>query len=299
MTSGSVADSQWSGRPATSRSDENINVVRELFRNSPEASIRRVSRDTGLPSTTVFKILHKDLNFKPWKPHLCQDLVEEDFDRRKEYGETMLAWHEDWPELFHNILWSDEATFHVGGFVNRHNCHYWAKSDPKVTMKKSQSRPRLTVWCGMTSEQVTGPFVMRDTMNGERYLNMLQEKVWPIVSSWDNSDRLIFMQDGAPPHFSRDVQEWLNNNFTGRWIGRRGAIDWPARSPDLTPCDFFLWGWAKEQVYKENPQTIDELEASVNQVLKNVPLDFLRHTIENVPKRLQKLVEEEGGYVEL
>jgi len=47
-----------------------------------------------------------------------------------EYGELMLGWHEDWPKLFENILWSDEAVFHVGGFVNRHNCHYWAAHDP-------------------------------------------------------------------------------------------------------------------------------------------------------------------------
>ena len=32
-------------------------------------------------------------------------------------------------------------------------------------------------------------------------------------------------------------------------MGRRGSHEWPARSPDLTPCDFFLWGWLKEQVY--------------------------------------------------
>jgi hypothetical protein len=62
-------------------------------------------------------VLEKDLNY-------VQELTPEDCDRRMEYGELMLDSHEDWPQLFENILWSDEAVFHIGGFDNRHNCHY-------------------------------------------------------------------------------------------------------------------------------------------------------------------------------
>jgi hypothetical protein len=50
---------------------------------------------------------------------------------------------------------------------------------------------------------------------------------------------LILMQDGAPPHLALDVRDWLDRRFPGRWLGRRGPHEWPARSPDLTPCDFF------------------------------------------------------------
>ena len=67
------------------------------------------------------------------------------------------------------------------------------------------------------------------------------------------------MQDGAAPHFLKDVREWLDRTFPERWLGCRGPHKWPARCPDLTPCDFFLWGWAKEEVYKTKPKTIPEL----------------------------------------
>lgn len=50
---------------------------------------------------------------------------------------------------------------------------------------------------------------------------------------------LWFQQDGAPPHYSVAVRNYLNNTFPERWIGRRGTIEWPPRSPDLTPLDFF------------------------------------------------------------
>jgi hypothetical protein len=89
-----------------------------------------------------------------------------------EYGELMLGSHEDWAQLFENILWSDEAVFHIGGFVNRHNCHYWAAHDPEVTAEKMQNRPKMTVWCGMTATMVIGPYLLHDTMNADRYLQM-------------------------------------------------------------------------------------------------------------------------------
>ena len=150
----------------------------------------------------------------------------------------------------------------------------------------------------MTSTKIVGPVILDETMNGERYLNMLRDKVLPEISSWDNLEDLIFMQDGAAPHFHKDVREWLDTTFPERWLGRRGPHKWPARSPDLTPCDFFLWGWAKEEVYKTKPQTIPELKERIFDVLGNVPSDFLRKTTNNIPKRLEKLIANNGGHFE-
>jgi hypothetical protein len=58
-----------------------------------------------------------------------------------------------------------------------------------------------------------------------------------------------FQHDGAPPHFSRNVQGILNRMYPNRWIGRGGPRHWPGRSPDLNPLDFFLWGYVKIVIY--------------------------------------------------
>jgi len=174
-----------------------------------------------------------------------------------EYGELMLGWHEDWAKLFENILWSDEAVFHIGGFVSRHNCHYWAARDPEVMVEKMQNRPQVTVWCRMTATRVIGPYLLRDTMNAERYRQILEYYAWPIVSGWENVDELIFMHDGAPPHFALSVRALLDQKIPGRWLGRQETHEWPATSPDLTPCDFFLWEWGKEEVYRAKTRTME------------------------------------------
>ena len=103
-----------------------------------------------------------------------------------------------------------------------------------------QNRPKVTVWCGMTATRAIGSYILRDTMNAERYLHMLEDYVWPIVFGWEKIDELFFMYDGAPPHFTLSVRARLGQKFLGRWLGRQGPHEWPARSPDLTLCDFFL-----------------------------------------------------------
>ena len=41
----------------------------------------------------------------------------------------------------------------------------------------------------------------------------------------------------------RDVTTFLDETFPGRWVGRGGPTAWPPRSLDLTPLDFFAWGF--------------------------------------------------------
>ena len=135
-------------------------------------------------------------------------------------------------------------------------------------------------------------------MNAERYLTTLRNKVWPIINAWDNIEDLIFMQDGAPPHFAIVVREWLNAQFPGKWIGCRGSHEWTARSPDLTPCDFFLWGWLKEQVYSTKPRNLEELEERIREVITSIPQEFLVKSVDAVHSGLEKLVANDGAHIE-
>jgi hypothetical protein len=57
---------------------------------------------------------------------------------------------------------------------------------------------------------------------------------------------VFFQQDSAPPRWSLTVHASLNQNFPNCWIGYVGAISWPARSLDITPYDFFLFGYVKD-----------------------------------------------------
>src|SRR5215469_8152841 len=62
--------------------------------------------------------------------------------------------------------------------------------------------------------------------------------------------QMYFQHDGAPPHYTRHVRDYLNESFPNRWLGRGGPVAWPPRSPDLTPLDYYLWSHMKTLVYE-------------------------------------------------
>jgi len=70
---------------------------------------------------------------------------------------------------------------------------------------------------------------------------------------------MYFQHDRARPHSSRQVSNFLNYRFPGQWMGRGGPHNWPARSPDLSPLNYCVWGWMEELVYSVKLVTRDAL----------------------------------------
>jgi len=60
------------------------------------------------------------------------------------------------------------------------------------------------------------------------------------------------------------VRDYLNEIFENRWIGTYGTIQWPPRSPDITPLDYFLWGHLKTIVYADPPTSLINLKNKIN-----------------------------------
>jgi len=105
--------------------------------------------------------------------------------------------------------------------------------------------------------------------------------VFPQIETFEQEivSRVIFMQDGAPPYFSCFVTDVLNERLPDAWIGRGGQIPWPPRSPDLSPLDFFLWGYIKNIVYAEKIRNIQHLQDRITSAIETVNT---RHDSENV-----------------
>ena len=69
-------------------------------------------------------------------------------------------------------------------------------------------------------------------------------------------EEFYFQQDGVPPHYHSDARSFLEEVLLSKWIGRRSFVEYPPRSPDPTPLDFFLWGYLKDKVYTTKPATV-------------------------------------------
>ena len=90
----------------------------------------------------------------------------------------------------------------------------------------------------------------------------------------------------------------LNDVFPDGWIGRGGPTSWPPRSPDVTPLDFFLWGYVKTKVFTEEIANIEELKTRITHAVASVTPQMLLNTWKEFEKRLLKLRENGGKHVE-
>ena len=121
------------------------------------------------------------------------------------------------------------------------------------------NQPGLLTWAAISAQGIIGPFFFDDTVNGESFLEMLNNFIIPHINLIDNNRNLIFQQDGAPAHYDRRVRQLLTERFSLNFIGRGAPIKMPPRSPDLTPMDYSIWGLIKDNVYSRHPTTLIEL----------------------------------------
>jgi len=85
--------------------------------------------------------------------------------------------------------------------------------------------------------------------------------------------------------------------FPGRLISLMGDVEWAAQSPDLSPCDVFLWGYLKEKVFKHRPRSLEDLKERIQQETDSIPPELTRRVMKNFRERLQQCVANDGRHM--
>jgi hypothetical protein len=107
-----------------------------------------------------------------------------------------------------------------------------------------------------------------------------------------------FQHDSAPPHFSRRAREILDQQYPDRWIGRGGPRNWPARSPDLNPLDFFLWGYVKNVVYRHPIDTEEKLRGRIQEAFATITPEMVTNSKRSLLRRARLCLQMNGGHFE-
>ncbi|GFX12832.1 putative transposable element [Trichonephila clavipes] len=121
------------------------------------------------------------------------------------------------------------------------------------------------------------------------------DRLWPAFGQ--PYGELWFQQDGATCHTARATIDLLKDTFGDRLISRFGPVNWPPRSCDLTPLDYFLWGYVKSLVYADKPQTLDHLEDNIRRVIADIRPQMLEKVIENWTSRLDYIRASRGSHM--
>lgn len=280
------------------RCEQTIINVLSYVNFNPKVSIRTLANEVGISRSSVHRIL-KDFKYHPFKVHLVQGLQPGDDQRRLDFIARMMLKINDDPHFLSKILWSDEARFHNNGVVNRHNSNYWSPMNPHWVMEtRFQNIWGINVWCGLFNHSVIGPYFFDGTLTGVRYLDFLENILPDLLEDIPLNERqeMWLQQDGAPPHNARIVSDHLQNRFENRWIANRSPeIMWAARSPDLSPLDFFFWGAIKDIVYQSEPQNLDELKQNITRACRQITPAMIQATCtRNVLTRFEMCIAAGG-----
>ncbi|GFX14644.1 DUF4817 domain-containing protein [Trichonephila clavipes] len=176
---------------------------------------------------------------------------------------------------------------------------FQSEANPQVYVETPLHPEKLTVWCTLWAGGIIGPYFKNDeghnvTVNGDRYRAMITNFFIPELNNHDVQE-LRFQQDGATCHTARATIDLLKDTFGDRLISRLRPVNWPPRSCDLTPLDYFLWAYVKSLVYADKPQTPDHLEDNIRRVIADIRPQMLEKVIENWTSRLDYIRASRGS----
>lgn len=185
---------------------------------------------------------------------------------------------------FQRVLFSDESIFQLNA-NNAKRFHLKGQKPPRKT--KFNPNTKIMVWGGISYQGKTTLKVISGTLKSDGYLTILKEKRKQMLDLFKRRKIWFFQQDGAPCHRPKKIK-----NYIKRWITKR-ILPHPPQSPDLNPIEL-IWAQMKRMVEDKRPQSKADLLRAITNSWDLISLQDIRRCIDNVPKKIQKIIENEG-----
>ena len=138
------------------------------------------------------------------------------------------------------------------------------------------------------------------------YRQFLSRNFFNRAGHWHRQD--YFQQDGATAHTADDSLLYLHGKVGQRMMSRRGRQmceatlpDWPSRSPDLSPLDYWAWDRIKTGLHKAEggwPKTEQRMRAAILEVVETISQTELNKAILSFKNKIESCYAAEGGHFE-
>ncbi|PNF28418.1 hypothetical protein B7P43_G16201 [Cryptotermes secundus] len=251
-----------SGRQRTVTTPEKVKAVRQSIFRSPTRSTRKHAVALDISNRSMRRILHEHLHFYPYKMVVVQEFSPRDFQNRIMACETLLETLP--PDAL--VFFSDEAYFHLSGYVNMQNMPYWSGNNPRELHERPLHSDKVTVWCALPRVGVIGPYFFEEdshavTVNSQQYVGMIKNFFEAALEEM-HLGNVWFQQDGATAHIAR------------------------------------AWGYLKAEVFKHRPTNLLPLKNVIWQEVAQIPVHMLERAEGNFRKRLHQCIENSGHHLQ-
>lgn len=282
------------GLPLTSNDD--IDRVKAYFEENESAHIRRAAYDLGLSYGTVWRILRTKLKWKSFRSHQVQCLSPAHVQSRLSACTYWIQFPEQW---FERVIWTDEKWFVLQQAPNRQIDRFWAPVHPHHLIECKKTRgDKCMAWAGIVDGKCLPIVWFEGSVNGEVYLKLLKDVLWPSIKAVATKKQYWFQQDGATCHVTQPCLDFLKLKFGDRILSRKTDHHWPPNSPDLSPLDFSFWSQAMNHLNEVKPKTLAEMKITVENFASNLSDEAIRKMARHTRKRAVACVAAGGGHFE-
>jgi transposase len=215
--------------------------------------------------------------------------------RHKQQRLDFALTHKDWTvEDWKRVVWSDETKINRLGSDGRK--WVWKKAGEGLSERTVEGTVKfgggcIMVWGCMLWEGVGYACKIDGKMDADLYCKILEDDLQSSIDYYGKTaEDIIFQQDNDPKHTSKKAKAWFNNH-------EYQVLSWPAQSPDLNPIEH-LWYHLKRRLaeYEEQPKGMIELWERVEVEWSKIGVEVCQNLIESMPRRVQAVLEANGGY---
>ena len=299
---------EGSGKPKSSRTENNINAVKELISSQEDkpgthATPNEISKMINIPRTSIRRIIAEDLKLQPFKKIKGQRIDTWTKAKRIERCPNVLRVFTK--QVLETTFFSDEKIFKVTQLLNVQNDRTYA---PSAYKKSTIENKRLYVErCGFPMSLMVSDAVSKvgkssiffvepgAKVNGAYYREKLLESMIPEMDRLTGYQPYVLMQDGARSHTANETVRFLNQE---RYLTLLQPNMWLPNSPDLNPIDHCVWSALDRNVYRGRRfENTIELKEAILQEWETLLQAVINNAIDRFRSRVRLVIAENGQHI--
>lgn len=293
----SLEDDPRSGRPISATSDENIQRIRDLIHDDPFLTVSDIEDIVDISRERIYAILTESLRLKKvcsrWIPHVLSPAQKQE---RVETATSLLnRFRRMGNSAMLDITTGDETWIHYYEPKRKQQNMVWIAEGehPPQIAKRERTRDKVmyAIFFNGNGPIAQIPVPSGSTVTGCLYSQSILPQVQLAYMEKHGSSTLRIHHDNAPAHRSAVVMEYLEENNIQ-------LIPHPPYSPDLAPCDFWLFSRLKDHLRGNRYESRSQLGSAIYQYMKAIPVEDYRSCFQQWKNRLRRCVEVQGDYFE-
>lgn len=292
-----LSDEFREGRPRTAVTDENIAAVRAMLEEDRRTSYECIRATLGIGMSQIQTILHQYLDVRKlccrWIPH---KLTSDQKVQRVEWcRETLEKFNGGTSNLVWNIVTGDESWIYCYEPEKKSQSAQWVfRTEPnptKIRRIRSAGKKMIASFFSKTGHIATIALEDKRTVTANWYTNVCLPQIFEKVREKRPNGKIILHHDNASSHTARTTIEYLETL-------KVSTMKPPPYSPDLAPCDFFLFPKIKDKMRGITFSSSDEAVEQYKNLVSEVSLEEWHHCFKEWFHRMQKCINIKGEYFE-